>query len=390
VAAAGHLLQFSRLALPLLRGGKVPSPAGLYIASTPLLPAVVGLLLAEAAREDRLASFTYRRLSLSLALSVLPPLAFAATRLSGVARASVLLTSLLTLVAALKSWAYGARGWSLSTSTYHKELAAGARQILAGLLPGYNSLKLNPARWPSSAAYLLSAYFLIFVTLQNLLPSPAPLAIRAWRMSRLQLLSTIAFCLKDAADRGRLAGERAATPRASERSERQASEASAKKAHPSAAETGSPGERKRAGGSGTPRPTPATDDDERGAPTPTRVAAALLRQKRASERVVGGRPPEPPLRPARLHTCSAAHVLHTCLLLNHLLPLHSLRSPPLAGSTFVRLNALLVVTSAPYAWVLVSGVGPISNPLWGAAFGAIAGLGAVQCLRQVLAKKLQQ
>jgi hypothetical protein len=78
------------------------------------------------------------------------------------------------------------------------------------------------------------------------------------------------------------------------------------------------------------------------------------------------------------------------LLLNHLLPLHSLRSPPLAGSTFVRLNALLVVTSAPYAWVLVSGVGPISNPLWGAAFGAIAGLGAVQCLRQVLAKKLQQ
>ncbi|GMI31956.1 hypothetical protein TeGR_g13690 [Tetraparma gracilis] len=265
VAAAGHLLQFSRLALPLLRGGKVPSPAGLYIASTPLLPAVVGLLLAEAAREDRLASFTYRRLSLSLALSVLPPLAFAATRLSGVARASVLLTSLLTLVAALKSWAYGARGWSLSTSTYLKELAAGARQILAGLLPGYNSLKLNPARWPSSAAYLLSAYFLIFVTLQNLLPSPAPLAIRAWRMSRLQLLSTIAFCLKDAADRGRL-----------------------------------------------------------------------------------------------------------------------------AGSTFVRLNALLVVTSAPYAWVLVSGVGPISNPLWGAAFGAIAGLGAVQCLRQVLAKKLQQ
>jgi hypothetical protein len=43
------------------------------------------------------------------------------------------------------------------------------------------------------------------------------------------------------------------------------------------------------------------------------VAAALLRQERAESRAVGGRPPEPPLRPARSHMCSAALVLgRTC------------------------------------------------------------------------------
>jgi hypothetical protein len=59
---------------------------------------------------------------------------------------------------------------------------------------------------------------------------------------------------------------------------------------------------------------------QRGAERPSRpprlrvtrgAGGGRLRKMRASEGVVGGRPPEPPLLPARLHICSAAHV-HVC------------------------------------------------------------------------------
>jgi hypothetical protein len=42
------------------------------------------------------------------------------------------------------------------------------------------------------------------------------------------------------------------------------------------------------------------------------AVAARLWQMRAESRVVGGRPPEPPLLPARSHMCSACAQPHTC------------------------------------------------------------------------------
>jgi hypothetical protein len=44
-----------------------------------------------------------------------------------------------------------------------------------------------------------------------------------------------------------------------------------------------------------------SEHEEEGAAAEAILRAALLRQERAESRVVGGRPPEPPLRPARSH-----------------------------------------------------------------------------------------
>lgn len=177
-------------------------------------PATLSVVLAGAARSDRLGSDMYKRLNLAMLQSGLLGLGSIALTTAGWDEPRTKLNAAafaLAVINSTKGWAYGVLGWDKkgTETTLLGDAIDGTKSTAKGLL----SIPKNV----SSALYLAATGLvgsLQFVKLSqitrhilaNSVTRGGGLAPLLARYNRLSLLTLVLYTLKDAADRDRLGG----------------------------------------------------------------------------------------------------------------------------------------------------------------------------------------
>ena len=180
---------------------------GCYVASGMFMASSVAYILRGAASNDRLKSDTYKRLNMALALYGLIGIVSRGVERNIVVRNAWTVLSLITAINSIKGYGYGLWGWELAKTNPLPELISGTKSYISTLL----KIPKNP----KSVGYLLATLFFVILKFSKLLEISQIVVRKEWgymfctrmlRYSKYMLLSTLAFTLKDAADRDRLDG----------------------------------------------------------------------------------------------------------------------------------------------------------------------------------------
>jgi hypothetical protein len=174
-----------------------------YFGTGAILTAGLAYVLRDAAVNDRLTSDTYKRLNLALGTSAL--LSTVGTVLMQGATIQLLL-GFIAVVNSIKGYGYGLKGWELKSACAKEDFANGFKTSLATMakVPNLNSLAYLAATLTTTSLTAIKISEVIELILGN--SKKFLIGSRVYRVSKLLLMSTICFTLKDAADRDRLKG----------------------------------------------------------------------------------------------------------------------------------------------------------------------------------------
>jgi len=200
IALAGYALFASLFASSL-------NPISFYAASGMFLASGVAYILKGATVNDRLKSDTYKRLNMALGFYGLIGIFARGTLVKSTLVRNVWTgLSFVTLVNSIKGYGYGLKGWELAKVNPIPELINGTKSYISTLFKIPN--------W-KSGGYLLATLFFGLLKVSKMLQIFQLVSLKEWgftlssylfRYGKLMMLSTLAFTLKDAADRDRLNG----------------------------------------------------------------------------------------------------------------------------------------------------------------------------------------
>ncbi len=200
VVTGYKLTSVSYLLLGLTIIGKNRIP---YYGMGPILVAGVGWILSDAATNNRLSSDTYKRLNLSLIAST----SFSCTGnilMGGFAFERFM--AFITIVNSIKGYGYGLKGWELKKACAKEDLLKGFKQSLQICSKVPNVKSAGYLAMSSVVGALIAFKFKDLACLILNSSKSFMIGTRMYRLSKLLLLGSISFTLKDAADRGRLDG----------------------------------------------------------------------------------------------------------------------------------------------------------------------------------------
>jgi len=201
VVAGYSIVQYSYLLFGCIIVAKTRTP---YYGTGPFVAAGVAHILKDAATNNRLSSDTYKRLNLVLVEAAL--VSGIGTILMGLNPLEPIV-AFIALVNSIKGYGYGLKGWELGKACAKEDIVNGLKSSIKSMAKIPNNIK-SAGYWLATLTVGSMKLLKMNEIVQMLFSGSKGVVIgtRLYRLSKLILLTTVCFTLKDAADRNRLEG----------------------------------------------------------------------------------------------------------------------------------------------------------------------------------------